>query len=132
MPTRRGGLILVRIASGFLSGCGPLTDVSHQVLDVDHAARVIEGFLINRHTRMTALLEKLHNPAQTAADFDGIDIRTRDHDVVHAQFPKTQNISEQHPLFRRESRVAAALPRQFVFEVFAETTSGPAYTESPS
>ena len=77
---------------------------------MDHAAGIIEAFAIDRHARAAGFLENHHQLGNGDAEIHGLDIGTRNHDVLDADFAETQDIVEHGAFGRRKGRIAIAPP----------------------
>jgi hypothetical protein len=103
----------------------PGDDVRHQVLDVDHADRIVEGLAVDRHARMAGGLEGADEVGQRNRDVDGIDVGPRHHDIVDPRLAETQDVAQHRPFLGREGGVEGVFPGKRVLEVFAEVGGTP-------
>ncbi len=87
-------------ARGLLTGL--LGDVVENIADMDHAARVVQRFGIDRHTRMAGFFEKLQHFPERRGNFHGLDVGARNHHVFNADFAQAQDIVQHRLFFGRE------------------------------
>jgi len=91
----------------------------NKVTDVNHAARIVQSVVINRHAGVTRLLEQHHQLTQGGAEIDCLNIGTRHHDILDPHFAQPKNVVQHGPLFRREGS-AGAFRCQRICQVLAQ------------
>ena len=85
---------------------------------MDHPARIIERFAIDRQPRMLGLAEHAHQLVDGDAVVDGNDVGARHHDVLDRELAEAED-ADEHAAFLHAQRAALA-PRQGVLDQFAE------------
>ena len=85
---------------------------------MDHPARIIERFVIDRQPRMLGLAEHAHQLIDGDAVVDGNDVGARHHDVLDREIAEAEDATE-HAAFLRAQRVALA-SRKRVLDQFAQ------------
>ena len=98
-----------------LSSTGKVID---EVADVDHAARVVQRFGIDRQSGVAGRAKDGENFVQCCVDADGDDVGARHHDVVDAQFVQRQHVLEQQALLWREGVLGRGIVER-VFDIFS-------------
>jgi len=75
---------------------------AHQILDVHHAARIIERLAKQRNTRHACCIECLQQLPDRLALVNGDDVGARHHHVSHAQGAKPEDAQQHLALLQRE------------------------------
>ncbi len=80
-------------------GGGLARQPAEQILDVDHAARIIERLAEQRNARNAGLAERAQQLGQRVALFERDDVGARHHDVVDARAAEAQQPAQHLALF---------------------------------
>ena len=123
---RVGCLGLARPA---LLDAGATGDVGQHVADMDHASGIVERLDIDRHARMSRLLDKAQQLAQRGAELDRLDVGARDHDVLDADFAQSQDVVEHRPFAGREGIGVTACLGQRIGDLLADVAAVAALPE---
>ena len=87
---------------------------------MDHAARIIEGLVEERHARDAGLLEQLQQLGDRRVLVDGDDVGARHHDVVDAQRAEPQQAQQHLALGGRERGLGLVLGLERLLERVAQ------------
>ena len=88
---------------------------------MDHAPRVIQIVMINRHTGVTGGLKQGHHFTDCGGVFHGLNVGTRDHNIFNTRFAQLEDVGQQLALFLREGSISAfAVTSELIFQIFAQ------------
>ncbi|MEY9720621.1 hypothetical protein ABIA22_003111 [Sinorhizobium fredii] len=87
---------------------------------MDHAARVVEALIVDRHAGASGFLEENHELSERDALIHRLDVGTRHHHILDADFPEAEDVVEHRPLLGRKGGVAVGIRHQRVGEILAQ------------
>ena len=84
-------------------------EAGQDVLDVDDADHVVEGFAIDRKPAVPLLGDAGDQVAGVDVDVEGHDVGSRHHGIDRGAVPQLENVGQQHPLTGVEGTFGAAV-----------------------
>ena len=103
-------------------------DPRHQIADVDHAARIVERFVIERQARMLRLAEHAHQLVNGHIIVDRDDVGARHHHVLDGKLAEAEDAAQHAALLRAQGIALAAgksvLDQLAQVRLLAETERG--------
>ena len=97
-----------------------LGDIGQQIANVDHALRIIQRLVIDRHARTPGFLKEDQRIADRHILIETVDVHTRDHDIFDPNLAETQDIVEHRPFFGRKGRTDFGVVHQRVGQILAQ------------
>lgn len=97
-----------------------LGDIGQQIANVDHALRIIQRLIINRHAGAPGFLKEDQSFADGHILVETVDIHAWDHDIFDPNLPETQDIVQHSPLFGRKGGTDFGVVHQRVGQILAQ------------